>query len=92
MSKVREIKKSDGTFYGWAIFCPACGYTHIFDHRWTFNGSHDSPTFTPSMLVTGGKDDNIRCHSFVTDGQIQFLGDCAHAMRGQTVPLEDLNE
>lgn len=28
------------------------------------------------------------CHSFVRDGQIQFLGDCTHALAGQTVPLE----
>ena len=27
------------------------------------------------------------CHSFVTDGRIQFLGDCTHAMAGQTVYL-----
>ena len=27
------------------------------------------------------------CHSFVTDGQIQFLGDCTHELAGQTVPL-----
>lgn len=27
------------------------------------------------------------CHSFVTDGQIQFLGDCTHALKNQTVPL-----
>lgn len=27
------------------------------------------------------------CHSFVTDGQIQFLGDCTHSLAGQTVPL-----
>jgi hypothetical protein len=30
------------------------------------------------------------CHSFVTDGQIQFLSDCTHALAGQTVPLEDI--
>jgi hypothetical protein len=30
-----------------------------------------------------------RCHSYVTDGQIQFLGDCTHALVGQTVPLPD---
>lgn len=28
------------------------------------------------------------CHSFVRDGQIQFLGDCTHALAGKTVPLE----
>lgn len=32
------------------------------------------------------------CHSFVTDGQIQFLGDCTHALAGQTVPLPDWSE
>lgn len=27
------------------------------------------------------------CHSFIRDGQIQFLSDCTHALAGQTVPL-----
>lgn len=27
------------------------------------------------------------CHSFVTDGRIQFLGDCTHHLAGQTVDL-----
>ena len=27
------------------------------------------------------------CHSFVTDGLIQFLGDCTHALAGQTVDM-----
>lgn len=27
------------------------------------------------------------CHTFVTDGRIQFLGDCTHALAGQTVDL-----
>ncbi|HRZ02382.1 MAG TPA: DUF6527 family protein [Burkholderiaceae bacterium] len=30
---------------------------------------------------------DTRCHSFVRDGQIEFLGDCTHALAGQTVPL-----
>lgn len=30
---------------------------------------------------------NTVCHSFVNDGRIQFLGDCTHALAGQTVPL-----
>lgn len=29
-----------------------------------------------------------RCHSFVTDGQIQFLSDSTHELAGKTVPLE----
>lgn len=29
------------------------------------------------------------CHSFITDGRIQFLGDCTHELAGQTVDLPD---
>jgi hypothetical protein len=29
------------------------------------------------------------CHSFVTDGRIQFLGDCTHMLAGQTVDLPE---
>lgn len=28
------------------------------------------------------------CHSWVKDGQIQFLNDCTHKLAGKTVPLE----
>lgn len=61
---------------------------------WSFNGNYERPTFQPSVLVTydgpdAGQDGAppAVCHSFVTDGQIQFLGDCTHALAGQTVPL-----
>lgn len=30
------------------------------------------------------------CHTFITDGMVQFLGDCTHALAGQTLPLPDL--
>jgi len=33
--------------------------------------------------------DPICCHSFVTAGQIQFLGDCTHDLAGQTVELPE---
>lgn len=32
------------------------------------------------------------CHSFVTDGRIQFLGDCSHALKGQTVDLPEIED
>lgn len=32
------------------------------------------------------------CHSFVRDGQIQFLTDCTHGLAGQTVPLKSFDE
>lgn len=73
--------------------------------RWGWNGNTERPTFTPSVLVTWSmpsdnpaefddtsKDVKKVCHSFVTDGQIQFLGDCTHALAGQTVPLAEFPE
>jgi len=31
----------------------------------------------------------VICHSFVTDGKIQFLPDCTHALAGHTVDLPE---
>jgi len=33
-----------------------------------------------------------RCHTFIRGGMVQFLGDCTHALAGQTLPLPDLPE
>ena len=30
------------------------------------------------------------CHTFITDGRVQFLGDCTHRLAGQTLELPDL--
>lgn len=32
------------------------------------------------------------CHTFVTDGMVQYLGDCTHALVNQTVELPQLPE
>jgi hypothetical protein len=71
--------------------CPGCGRVHPFDKRWAFNGNEEAPTFTPSLLVHA-KDGGTECHSFVTDGRIQFLADSRHALAGQTVDLPDWTE
>jgi hypothetical protein len=73
---------------GFMIHCPACGCGHKFDGRWEFNGDVDKPTFKPSMLVGGGQQHG-RCHSYVTDGKIEFLSDSKHELAGQTVDLPD---
>lgn len=91
MAKAMQITNQDGTHYGWLIFCPACRYGHCFDSRWTFNGDVERPTFRASMLVNANTPSGIRCHSFVTCGRIEFLNDCGHAMRGQTVDLPDVD-
>ena len=77
----------------YVFHCPGCKYSHPFEincaeRGWTWNGSMDKPSFTPSLLCQA-HDPDFRCHSFVTDGNIQFLDDCHHDLRGQTVEIPD---
>jgi hypothetical protein len=64
--------------------------------QWTWDGNVDAPTFSPSVLVTlhdpDGELPDERCHTFITNGRVQFLGDCTHALAGQTLDLPDLPE
>jgi hypothetical protein len=99
-----------------AFMCPGCRELHQVRvsgegrPMWTWNGLHEAPTFSPSVLVQGvqtvkdadgewtgdwvlgpdGKPLPQVCHSFVTDGRIQFLSDCSHQLAGQTVDLPDV--
>lgn len=88
------------TKYGENMFsvqCPACGYEHPFHvgrpnssgAQWSFNGDMERPTFSPSMLCM--PDGPKRCHSFVRDGQIQFLSDSWHG-RSDTVDLPEIED
>lgn len=45
-----------------------------------------------AILMAGGKIEPrpIVCHSFVTDGRIQFLNDCTHHLAGKTVDLPEM--
>lgn len=85
--------------------CPGCKTSHYIQHgaedgpNWGFNGDHEKPTFTPSVLVTYEGADAGRdgappavCHSFVTDGRIQFLSDCTHHLAAQTVDIPDFDK
>jgi len=92
---LRPIGSSDDEYTAYVFFCPGCKTHHSFnvahDCQWTprfwgFNGDMQKPTFTPSLLCNP-QDPKSRCHSFVKNGHIQFLGDCWHKLKGQTVPL-----
>ena len=45
-----------------------------------WNNNVIEPTFTPSLLVNT-TDPALFCHLFLTDGKIQFLGDCFHDLK-----------
>ena len=82
----------------WLFQCPGCGQHHAFWTRslrgpvWDFNGDTERPTVRPSILVQGSPWENRRCHSFITDGKIQFLDDCTHDLRGKTVDMADFED
>lgn len=103
MPKVKAVYhfKSDD-IYGYRFLCPGCNDFHMpvtYDKQggpmWDFNGSLDYPTFRPSVLcrVRFGDEPTDRvCHSFIRDGQIQFLSDCTHELAGQTVELPEVEK
>ena len=85
--KIRKAYVKDNLQH-YAFQCPGCDMEHVINEGWKFNNDFDSPTFTPSVKVSGhlqGK--NFVCHSFITDGKIKFLGDCTHHLANQTVDL-----
>ena len=90
-SAVARIVTEDGTrFLEW--HCPGCQCGHRADlkpqGRWTLTGDPESaPTLAPSVNY---QHPGARCHCFVKAGHIQFLGDCDHALAGQTVPMESM--
>lgn len=66
---------------------------------WSWDGNVDAPTVTPSVrnFTTNGRDgkplpdgqERTLCHYFLKAGNIEFCGDCEHALSGKTVPLPD---
>lgn len=96
--KILECHDKDG-HYGYAFYCPGCGNSHCYytekpneiGARWKFNGDVEKPTFRASMLVREERKGKRHvCHSFVTDGKIQFLNDCTHEYAGKTIEMEDI--
>jgi len=75
--------------------CPGCRCGHRVPvtgpKAWTFNGDIQSPTLSPSVLVSyepnPPKDRPARCHCFIQQGTIVFQSDCDHAMAGKIVPI-----
>jgi hypothetical protein len=105
-SKLRRWVASDATagYMYWCQGCE-CHHSVRTEGQsrplWGFNDNLDAPTFTPSVLVRTGRAVNPAfqpepgdppeiCHTFITDGMVQFLSDCTHALAGQTLPLPDL--
>ncbi len=93
MAKFHRLEKPDEEV--WIFHCPGCEYGHSVRTKgpkpcWQWNGDPNNPTVTPSLLVERDLP-ALRCHSYIKDGNIQFLPDCFHKLAGQTVPIPDFN-
>ena len=103
MAKLTPVE-TNGQVTGYYFDCPGCNGGHFLTVKpyaaengasWEFNGNLDKPTFRPSVLSRVDFDSavnkpSIVCHSFVTDGKIEFLNDCTHSKAGQTLELSDV--
>ncbi len=99
MAKIRKlINEYKGVKYHhdqYMYMCEGCGYAHVFalkaegGHH-DFNMNLDNPTVSPSLVQnhTPCK----MCHSFIRDGKIQYLNDCHHHLKGQTIDLPEVED
>ena len=85
--------------------CPGCECGHMIRISgahpcWEWNGNLENPTVSPSIRVTYPANPKAleefkewrferTCHMFVKEGKIQFLDDCTHLLKGQTVEVPD---
>ena len=100
-AKFQEVANCPGMFQ---FYCKGCKCHHAvwtkpskdIDAVWGFNDSMERPTITPSILVRWSRPStppvDFVCHSFITDGKIQYLTDCTHELAGQTIELPDIDE
>jgi hypothetical protein len=105
MSKFRFHKFNGLEWYEFK--CPGCDEIHaVYTKKspksksnvpiWSFNQDIEKPTVSPSLLLWRdpfpGRDlPPYRCHSYIREGKIQFLSDCTHKFKGQTVELPDIH-
>jgi len=93
MAKIRR----DGHWV--SFWCPGCEMEHEIAVAgptapkavWTLTGGPFKPTAKPSVLVRNPKRTRC-CHLWMTEGRLQYLSDCTHALAGQTVDMQDMKE
>lgn len=74
------------------LMLPVCRVTKV-DKAWLWNGDIYAPTLKPSLLTTIGPDEDGKktiCHTWITDGKVEYLSDCTHDLKGQTLDLLDI--
>lgn len=100
--KLREVRDTSLKLVGYSFRCFGCGHDHVIDvPRWQFDGNMAKPTFSPSIKCTTGSYANPKyidpeglpptiCHFFIENGNIKYLTDCTHYLKGQTIELLEI--
>ena len=96
MAKFKRLDESQKEDITYVFQCPGCKDDHYVRVKgngctWEWNGDVDKPTVSPSLLLHRWEPGQV-CHSFVKDGQIQFLNDCFHELRGKTVDIPEWDD
>jgi hypothetical protein len=77
------------------FYCPGCKSNHLINTNFNghqITGKLNKPTVKPSVLSKGNaKLGTPNCHSYITDGKIEFLPDCTHELAGKTVDLRPID-
>ncbi len=97
---IRHIDDHGKAYDSLAFICPGCfemmdgAGLHMLpvnttekSPAWTWDGSLEFPTLTPSILTRIG--DKV-CHSYLTAGKLIYLDDCNHSLAGKHVRLPNL--
>lgn len=67
----------------------------LFQSNWTFNGDMSKPTLSPSLHVhiqPTGKKRYTQCHSFIKNGNMNYLTDCRHELKGIEIEIPDYDD
>lgn len=89
MGNTIKLWAKDSKYTLYAIFCPACKRIHCFSTEF-HKINLEEVTVTPSLLMNPFDVDSPLCHSFITNNQIRFLGDCEHEFKNQTLDLPEV--
>jgi hypothetical protein len=77
-----------------SFWCPGCERYHGIDpKKWKITVVEGLPTVQPSILgeyYNWKYKKEIRCHSYIKNGKIQYLGDCGHNLKNRTVNMKEL--
>lgn len=84
---INDLPEEAYSTYGMLFACPRCGRVRgiafdVPDHakkdgaKWTWNGSYEAPTCTPSIrAIKHGKYPDCGFHGYITDGVWSFCDD-----------------